>query len=317
MPKRTNEQLRHLAYTRLVDAAMHAAAALAARSPRFDLGARGFRVERDVRYANHDACHLDIYAPKNAERAPVVVYIHGGGFKLGSKRSHAAIAEPLVTAGHVVVLIDYRLAPAHPFPAALDDCAEAYLWVVANIARYGGDPSRLAIAGESAGGNLTLALTLATAHRFLRPSLRRVYDLGAPPKAMLPLCGYLQVSDPERFDQIGRGPHPVVRDRMKSVSRGYLEGADPEHGLDLASPLLVLESSLELDRPLPPAFISCGEKDPILDDSLRLARSLAARGSPYTLRLEPGALHGYQAVVITGAAARHWAHAVDFLRAHL
>lgn len=317
MAKRTQEQLRHLAYTRLVDTAMHAAAALAARSSRFDLAARGFRVERDVRYANHEACHLDLYAPEGAERAPVVVYIHGGGFKLGSKRSHAAVAEPLVTAGYVVVLIDYRLAPEHPFPAALDDCAEAFLWVVANIARYGGDPARLAIGGESAGGNLSLALTLATVHRFLRPTLRRAYDAGVVPKVMFPLCGYLQVTDPERFDDIGRGPHPIVRDRMQSVSRGYLEGADPEHGLDLASPLLVLESPLELDRRLPPAFISCGEKDPILDDSLRLARSLAERGSPYTLRLEPGAPHGYQAVVITDAARRQWAHAVDFLREHL
>jgi len=317
MAKRVLEHTRHRIISAVLDTAMHASAYIAGRFPRFDLEARGFSVSRDVRYAPHEACWLDIYAPANAHRAPVVLYIHGGGFKVGSKRSHALVAEPLVTAGFVVVLVDYRLAPTHPYPAALDDCAEAFLWVVANIDRYGGDASRLAIAGESAGGNLTLSLSLATTLRLARPTLRRVFDSGVTPKAILPLCGFLQVSEPERFDAIGNGLHPLVRDRMASVTRSYLEGADEEHGLDLANPLLLLESDRHLDRAFPPAFVSCGDRDPILDDSLRLARALEHRAIEHTLRIDPGELHGFQVVIITKAAARHWAHAIAFLRNHL
>ncbi len=309
------EQARHRAVSTLIDGALHTVAGVAGLLPRFDLEARGVRVTRDVPYAAHHACRLDVYSPANAAGAPVVLYLHGGGFRVGSKRSHAVVAEPLVTAGFVVVLVDYRLAPAHPFPAALDDCAAAFLWVASNIGRYGGDSARIAIAGESAGANLALSLALGAAHRFVRPSVRRVFDSGITPRAVLPLCGFLQVSDPERFDSIGRGPHPLVRDRLRSISRGYLDGADTEHGLELASPLLVLESELALDRRFPPAFISCGDRDPILDDSLRLGRALEKRSIEHTLRIEPGQLHGFQVVVVTKEATRHWAHAVDFLRA--
>lgn len=311
------EQARHRAVSSIIDTALHAAAGVAGRLPRFDLESRGASVTRDVPYAAHDACRLDVYSPASAAGAPVVLYLHGGGFRVGSKRSHAVVAEPLVTAGLVVVLVDYRLAPAHPFPAALDDCAAAFLWVASNIGRYGGDSSRLVLAGESAGANLALSLALSATHRFVRPSVRRMFDSGITPRAILPLCGFLHVSDPERFDSIRRRPHPLVRDRLRSISRGYLDGADPEHGLELANPLLVLESELALDRRFPPAFISCGDRDPILDDSLRLARALEKRSIEHTLRIERDQLHGFQVVVVTKGAARHWAHAVDFLRARV
>lgn len=317
VPKWSLEQARHSALSTIIDATLHAVAGIAGLLPRFDLESRGIRVTRDVPYAPHDACRLDVYSPANAAGAPVVLYLHGGGFRVGSKRSHAAVAEPLATAGFIVVLVDYRLAPAHPFPAALDDCAAAFLWVASNIGRYGGDSARIVIAGESAGANLALSLALSATHRFVRPSVRRVFDLAITPRALLPMCGFLHVSDPERFDSIGRRPHPLVRDRLRSISRGYLDGADAEHGLELASPLLVLESELALDRRFPPAFISCGDRDPILDDSVRLARAFEKRSIEHTLRIERGQPHGFQVVVVTKGAATHWAHAVDFLRARL
>ncbi len=312
------EDLRIRALTKAIDVAIHAAAAAAARLPRFDLEARGVRVARDVRYATHDpVCTLDVYTPPGAEGAPVVLYVHGGGFKLGSKRSHAAIAQPLVDAGFVTVMIDYRLAPAHPFPAALEDCAEALRWVAANASRFGGDGARVAVAGESAGGNLTSALALATTRRFALPPLARLFDLGIVPVAVLPLCGLLEVSRWERFETMGARPSRIVRDRMKSASIGYLAGADARYGLELADPLVVLESATELERPHPPVFVSVGERDPILDDSLRLARALAARGVRHVLRVEPGAYHAYQALVVFPSAERHWTHAIEFLRAEL
>lgn len=310
-------QARHRAVSIVIDTALHAVARVAGLLPRFDLESRGACVTRDVPYALHDACRLDIYSPASAAGAPVVLYLHGGGFRVGSKRSHAVVADPLVTAGFVVVLVDYRLAPAHPFPAALDDSAAAFLWVASNIGRHGGDPSRIVIAGESAGANLALSLALSATHPFVRPSVRRVFDSGITPRAILPLCGLLQVSDPERFDTIASRPHPLVRDRLRSVSCGYLDGADAEHGLDLASPLLVLESELALDRSFPPTFISCGDRDPILDDSLRLARALEKRSIEHTMRIERGQPHGFQVIVVTRGAARHWARAVDFLRARV
>ena len=103
-----------------------------------------------------------IYTPDGAGPFPVVVYFHGGGWVLADKQVYDGGARGLSKqAGAVVVSVDYRLAPAHKFPAAWDDAFAAYKWVAANAASIKGNPTRLALAGESAGGNLALATAIA------------------------------------------------------------------------------------------------------------------------------------------------------------
>jgi acetyl esterase/lipase len=99
----------------------------------------------------------DIIEPKTAGLHPVLVYLHGGGFVAGNPASHHKLACRFAEAGFLVVNVDYRLAPEAPFPAALDDCVHATRWTARVAERYGGDPSRLAVAGDSAGANLAAA----------------------------------------------------------------------------------------------------------------------------------------------------------------
>ena len=117
-------------------------------------------VLRDVPYGPHPVAHrLDIYRPRGATGPlPVLVYIHGGAFVLCSKDTHRSLALlNAQRANYLVFNINYRLAPRHPYPAAIADACTAYRWVQRHARQYGGDPERIVVAGESAGGNLALA----------------------------------------------------------------------------------------------------------------------------------------------------------------
>ena len=122
-----------------------------------------------------------IYTPDGAGPVPVVVYFHGGGWVLADKQVYDGGARGLSKqARAVVVSVDYRLAPAHKFPAAWDDAFAAYKWVAANAASVKGDPTRLALAGESAGGNLALATAIAARDAGVQAPLHvlAVYPVG-------------------------------------------------------------------------------------------------------------------------------------------
>jgi len=124
-------------------------------------------VERDVLFHTvaGEQLRLDIYRPEGETTAPlpVVLLIHGGGWAGGDKQVHNYIGLPLAEAGYLAISANYRLAPKHPWPAAVDDCRVALEWVRAHAARYGGDPSRIALMGESAGGHLSALLGLLDA----------------------------------------------------------------------------------------------------------------------------------------------------------
>src|SRR4030095_10162996 len=110
--------------------------------------------EDDVTLFSVDGANVtaDIHLPKGDGPFPVLVYLHGGGWIMGSPKTHRRLAFRFAEAGYLVVNLHYRLAPEFPFPAAFDDCVQAIRWVNDNIASYGGDPSRLAVGGESGGG---------------------------------------------------------------------------------------------------------------------------------------------------------------------
>ncbi|HEY6394548.1 MAG TPA: alpha/beta hydrolase fold domain-containing protein, partial [Candidatus Binataceae bacterium] len=99
----------------------------------------------------------DVAVPKGNGPFPVVVYLHGGGWVAGSPRTHRKLAMQFAEQSYLTINVDYRLAPEHPFPAGLDDCVFAIKWAGQHAARWSGDANRMAVGGDSAGGNLTAA----------------------------------------------------------------------------------------------------------------------------------------------------------------
>jgi acetyl esterase/lipase len=120
----------------------------------------GISETRDIRYAPGSRHELDIYAPQGETAAPVVVFIHGGGWTDGNKSEYRFVAAALAARGFLTVVPDYRLFPQVRFPAFLQDNAAAVAWTKTNIARYGGDPNRIFLMGHSAGAYNVAMLTL-------------------------------------------------------------------------------------------------------------------------------------------------------------
>ena len=215
--------------------------------------------------------------------------------------------------GHVVFNVDYRLAPDHPYPAAMQDCCEAYLWVLKNAEKFGGDPSRIVLAGESAGANLALSVTLATVLERPEPWAKKVYDAGVVPLATLPACGMLQVSDCERFSRKRTLP-TWLQDRLDEVAEAYLGDATAD---SLADPLLVLENLEKMpDRGLPPMFASVGTKDTLLDDTRRLEAAITRLGGVCDAKYYPGEIHAFHAFLWRKQARECWMDHFDFLDRH-
>jgi acetyl esterase len=274
----------------------------------------GLEITRDVAYDEGARAPrlLDVWRPAGARAPlPVLLHVHGGGFRILSKEASWAQAAAFARAGHAVFTLDYRLAPRHPFPAALEDACRAALWVREHAAEHGGDPSRWALAGESAGANLVLALAIAATGPRPEPWARAVFEADLPIRACLPACGLLQVSQGERFRERDPGLPVLFADRIHEVCRGYL-GSQSEPG-SLADPLLVLESDWEPARAFPPTLAIVGSRDPVLDDSLRLGRALERRGLPGGVRLFEGGGHAFHLVPWTPLGRAAWAAQLAFL----
>jgi len=280
----------------------------------------GIEIERDLPYraatGGQDRFgRLDIYRPRGARAPlPALLYWHGGGFQFFDKASHWSLAARFARAGAVVFNANYRLAPAHPFPAAVEDAAEAYRWVLQHAARHGADPARLVLAGESAGANLALALAVAACWKRSEPWAEAVFATGAVPRVVLPACGFLDVTEPGRFTTA----HPFVQERIRVICAAYLPptGA-PDPQRELASPLLVLEHASAPERPFPACFAIAGGRDPVCDDSLRLGRALERLGVPHEVHVYPGGLHAFHAYGFTRRARAAWEDQLAFVRAQL
>jgi len=300
-------------------------ASLGALHPAFSPKRHGVEVERDIVYGEDAKFHqLDIYRPVHRPKPwPVVFYVHGGAFHLLSKDTHWLMGLVFARFGYLVINISYRLAPQHPYPAAIEDTCAAYRWLAAHITELGGDPERVAVAGESAGANLITALTLAACERRPEPWARAVFETGLVPKAALPFCGMLEVSRSERFGRRRRLPR-WVDGMLRDVTASYLRGHSHVGGIEteLADPLCVLEAAAGLpsptvaprwERALPPFFAPVGTRDPLLDDTRRLEKALASLNVPCEARYYPGGIHAFHAMVWDPAARRCWRDALAFL----
>jgi acetyl esterase len=280
---------------------------------------RAAEIREDVPYLEGASPEhtLDVWRPRGRTGPlPVVLYLHGGGFCMLSSKTHWMIAQQFVERGYLVFNANYRLAPRHPFPAAVEDACAAYQYVARHAADHGGDPSRLVLAGESAGANLVAALMVASSYERPEPWARAVYDCPVRPRVALPACGILQVTDVERLRR--RRPLPeLLFDRIVSVPQAYLARAhrDGPGGLDLADPLCVLEREAPT-RPLPATFAIVGTRDPLLDDTRRLGAALERHGAVHLERYYPGELHAFHAMTWRPQARQSWEETFDFLRLH-
>lgn len=298
-------------------------AKLGSMHPRARPDRHGVIVERDVAYVSGSGLvehRLDVYRPAQARGdalAPVVLYVHGGGFRILSKDTHWLMGLAFARKGYVVFNTGYRLAPTHPFPAALEDLAEVLAWVKAHAREYGGDPERIVFAGESAGANLVTSLALACSYERDEPFAKRVLELRIRPSAVIAACGIFQVTDVQRFARRKPGFPRFLLDRLEEVGDGYVgPGKQTCPELDLADPVCFLERGERPMRPLAPFFLPVGTKDPLLDDTRRLARALQAIGVEAETRFYPGEMHAFHAFVFRESARTCWEHTFEFLDRH-
>jgi epsilon-lactone hydrolase len=227
----------------------------------------------------------------------VLVFLHGGGYELGSLRSDGELAARLGRAAGMRVLFpEYRLAPEHPFPAAIDDVRAAWQWLV--VDQHLGAES-IAIAGDSAGGGLSVALLVAL--RDAREAVPAAAVLMSP-TVDLTSSG---ASMTERVDQDPISTPALLR----QLSSDYLAGADPT--TPLASPLFASLTGL------PPLLVQVGTADLLLSDSERLATAAAKAGVDITLQIGDGLPHVYQSTLGTPEAAEATEQIGQFLRARV
>jgi len=218
-----------------------------------------------------------IYMPYGTGPFPVLVYLHGGGWVIGDLEAYDATCRALTNAaGCLVVAMEYRLAPEHKFPAAPEDCYAATCWVAANAAAIGGDPRRIAIGGDSAGGNLT-AVVAQMARDHGGPAL--AYQLLVYPVTNY---GYDTASYRENADG-----YLLTRDAMVWFWDHYLRSAADGNN-PLASPLRANDL-----RGLPPAMVLTAEFDPLRDEGEAYAMRLQEAGVPVTLKRYAGTIHGF------------------------
>ena len=251
-----------------------------------------------------DGVTADVVVPirhgRSKQPHPVLVYLHGGGWICGSARTHRKLGYRFAEAGYLVVNVNYRLAPEHPFPTPFEDCLAATRWAQREAARFGGDATRVAIGGDSVGANLAAAVAAELA--------------GDPqqPKAALLLYGLFDIAMLGSESQAAR-EDPLVaaaaRDTEKMMMDAYLGAARGD--AVLRNPQV---SPLHAAAKLPPCHIVVGGADPLTVQSAALAMALAAAGVAHEHFVDAGMPHGYAQMEYLGGAGPAIARMVAFLK---
>jgi acetyl esterase/lipase len=219
-----------------------------------------------------------VYASEPGGLRPALVYFHGGGWVFGNLDTHDAVCRAVAKeSGAVVISVDYRLSPEVKFPAALEDSHAATVWVAANAKRLGIDPRRIAVGGDSAGGNLATVVAM------------RCRDARGPALALQLLI--YPVTDLSSFEtdshrELAEG-YFLTRGAMDWFSGHYLASADQKRHPEV-SPLLAPDLG-----GLPPALVITAEFDPLRDEGEAYAERLKQAGVPVTAKRYPGMIHGF------------------------
>jgi acetyl esterase len=242
--------------------------------------------------ADHARLAVRTYVPELDPSGAGLVFIHGGGFTLGNLESeHSRAAGIARDSGAVVVSVDYRLAPEHPFPAGIEDCFAALRWMHESSESLGVDGARIGVIGQSAGGGLAAGLALLARDRG-GPPLCFQY-LGVPE-----IDDRLATGSMRRFDDTPMWNRPAAA----SSWRMYLgsSSADDRNEVSVyAAPARATDL-----RGLPPTYISAMEFDPLRDEGIQYARDLLAAGVSCELHVFPGSFHGSSSVVTTAEVSR-------------
>ncbi|GBD23575.1 Monoterpene epsilon-lactone hydrolase [bacterium HR29] len=235
-------------------------------------------------------------SPPDTAEGAVLLYLHGGGYVIGSASTHRELAARIGrAAGMKALVLDYRLAPEHPFPAAVEDASQAYRWLI----EHGFSPNRLAIGGDSAGGGLAVA------------TLVKVRDEGLPMPAAVVLlspwtdlaCTGASLTERAALDPL------FEREPLARMAALYLAGADARN--PLASPLYA-----DL-RGLPPMLIQVGTWEALYDDSARLAERAQAAGVETAFEPWDEAIHAWQLFAAVPEAREATERIGGFLRERL
>lgn len=244
----------------------------AERRAQYERAEKVFPTPPDVKVerVNVPAAPAEWLRPPSAVPGRVVLYLHGGGYVIGSPRSHRHLAAAIAgAAGASALLLDYRLAPEHPFPAAVEDATAAYRWLLDQAIA----PEHIVIAGDSAGGGLTVATLLAL--REARVPL---------PAGGVCISPWVDLTCSGASYATKAAADPIVRRAgVEEMARAYL-GATPPR-TPLASPLFA-----DL-RGLPPLLIHVGSDEVLLDDAVQLAERAKAAGVDATLEIYDRMIH--------------------------
>ena len=223
-----------------------------------------------------------LYAPADGESAGALLHVHGGGYVMGSPEMDVARNLALVRATRCVILsVDYRLAPEHPYPAALDDCHAALAWLATQASRLKFPAGRIGLIGESAGAGLAAALALVVRDQHAQPLCCQVliYPMLMPP------------------DHSADTLAPDARTGQfiwTRASNAWCWSALRSGAASAAAPVAGLATDLS---GLPPAFIAVGDLDLFVHDNLAFAGRLLRAGVPVEAHVYPGAIHGFDRAV--------------------
>jgi len=239
-----------------------------------------------------DGLRADVAVPAGAGPHPVMILIHGGGWIAGSPKTHRKLGAQFAGQGYLTINVDYRLAPENPFPAGFDDCVFAAKWAAENAGRWNGDASRMAMAGDSAGGNLAAAALLALASDPSAPRLR---------------AGVLIYGVFDFAELIERSTNPAAAEAM---ARAYCADHYPAALTDpRVSPLRAIKPNA-----VPPCFVICGTADPLLGQSRAVAAALGQAGIPHEIHEIDEMPHAFMMMDALGGCREGHRLMFDFLR---
>jgi acetyl esterase/lipase len=242
---------------------------------------------------SHGDIPLRIYTPtEGATNLPVVVFYHGGGWVIGSRNSHDPLCRMIANKGQFLVIsVDYRMGPEAPFPAGAIDSFEAYQWVLKNIENYGGNPSQVAVAGDSAGGNLSAVVCL----------MAKDAQIEKPMFQWLIYPATNMVMDTESHESFKEG-YFLTKDLMTWFQGHYLPNEAAREDWR-ASPLKAASLA-----DLPDALIQTAGFDPLKDEGIAYGKRMEAEGSIAKHTDYPGMIHGF---INLGGVIDAAHHAVD------
>jgi acetyl esterase/lipase len=227
----------------------------------------------EIRPATAGGVPAEWVIPPGASAGRTILYLHGGGYLVGAPRDYREMVSRIARAAQARALsIDYRLAPEHPHPAAVEDAVVAYRWLLDG----GADPARIAVAGDSAGGGLTVAMLVSLRSQGVRL-----------PAAGVCLCPWVDMEMTGASMDTNDAADPLVkRDVLINMAAAYLQNQDAR--TPLASPL---HADL---KGLPPLLVQVGTAETLLDDAARLAERARAAGVEVTYEPWPAMIHVWQ-----------------------